>query len=160
MQFHSSYKCAETSEFDFFHGHTCIQHSNSERERERERGRERDRERQRHRDRQTDTDTERDRDRDTETEIMRQTKRHADKQTERDTHIHSKPHFPAPSSKFCQNWGRRSRGTLYLRAAVHRRCQRTLINLGTIKTLKATYNVEARTQTHVRPWKHNEFSLD
>ena len=28
MQFHSSYKCAETLELNFFHGHTCIQHSN------------------------------------------------------------------------------------------------------------------------------------
>ena len=27
MQFHSSHKCAETSELNFFHGHTCIQHS-------------------------------------------------------------------------------------------------------------------------------------
>ena len=27
MQFHSSYKCAETSELNVFHGHTCIQHS-------------------------------------------------------------------------------------------------------------------------------------
>ena len=26
MQFHSSYKCAET-ELNVFHGHTCIQHS-------------------------------------------------------------------------------------------------------------------------------------
>ena len=25
MQFHSSYKCAETSELNFFHGHICIQ---------------------------------------------------------------------------------------------------------------------------------------
>ena len=27
MQFHSSYKCAETSELNSFHGHTYIQHS-------------------------------------------------------------------------------------------------------------------------------------
>jgi len=27
MQFHSSYKCAETSELNFFHGHTRMQHS-------------------------------------------------------------------------------------------------------------------------------------
>ena len=27
MQFHSSYKCAETSELNLFHGHTYIQHS-------------------------------------------------------------------------------------------------------------------------------------
>ena len=27
MQFHSSYKCAETSELNVFHGHICIQHS-------------------------------------------------------------------------------------------------------------------------------------
>ena len=27
MQFHSSYKCAETSELNLFHGHTCIQHA-------------------------------------------------------------------------------------------------------------------------------------
>ena len=35
----------------------------------------------------------------------------------------SKHRFPAPSSKFCQNWLRHWRGTLYLRAAVHRRGQ-------------------------------------
>ena len=62
MQFHSSYKCAEKSEFDFFHGHTCIQHSNSERERERER----EGERERHR--QTDRQTDRDREMETKTE--------------------------------------------------------------------------------------------
>ena len=27
MHFHSSYECAETSELNLFHGHTCIQHS-------------------------------------------------------------------------------------------------------------------------------------
>ena len=27
MQFHSSYNCAETSELNFFYGHTCIKHS-------------------------------------------------------------------------------------------------------------------------------------
>ena len=28
MQFHSPYKCAETSELNLFDGHTCMQHSN------------------------------------------------------------------------------------------------------------------------------------
>ena len=37
---------------------------------------------------------------------------------------HSEHRFPSPSSKFCQNWLRHWRGTLYLRAAVHRRGQR------------------------------------
>ena len=33
--------------------------------------------------------------------------------------------FPGPSSKLCK-WLRHQRGTLHLRAAVHRRCQRVL----------------------------------
>ena len=37
---------------------------------------------------------------------------------------HAEHCFPAPSSKLCQNWLRHRRGTLYLRAAVHRRGQR------------------------------------
>ena len=35
MQFHRvTYKCAETLEINFFHGHTCIQQSNQEKVRE------------------------------------------------------------------------------------------------------------------------------
>ena len=40
------------------------------------------------------------------------------------SHPHSEHRFPAPSSKLCQIWLRHRRGTLYLRAAVHRRGQR------------------------------------
>ena len=47
---------------------------------------------------------------------------------------HSQHHFQAPSSKLCQNWLRHRRGTLYLRAAVHRRCQPPPNGLGTNKT--------------------------
>ena len=36
---------------------------------------------------------------------------------------HSEHRFSATSSKLCQNWLRHWRGTLYLRAAVHRCCQ-------------------------------------
>ena len=39
-----------------------------------------------------------------------------------------------PPLKLCQNWLRHWRGTLYLRAAVHRRCQRPRKGLGTKKT--------------------------
>ena len=45
-------------------------------------------------------------------------------QTNTDVHAHSEHRFPAPSSELCQNWLRHWRGTLYLRAAVHRRGQR------------------------------------
>ena len=52
---------------------------------------------------------------------------------------HSEPRFLASSSKLCQNWFHHWRGsTLYLRPAVHRRCQRPPKNLGTNKTVKAT----------------------
>ena len=44
---------------------------------------------------------------------------------------HSEHRFPAPSSKLCQIWLRHWRGTLYLRAAVHRRGQRPPKGLGT-----------------------------
>ena len=44
--------------------------------------------------------------------------------------LHSEHRFPAPSSELCQNWLRQWRGTLYLRAAVHRRCQRPSKGLG------------------------------
>ena len=44
---------------------------------------------------------------------------------------HSEHRFPAPSSKLCQIWLRHWRGTLFLRAAVHRRGQRPPIGLGT-----------------------------
>ena len=46
--------------------------------------------------------------------------------------------FPAPSSKLCQISLRHWRGTLYLRAAVHRRGQRPPKGLGTNKTAEAT----------------------
>ena len=47
------------------------------------------------------------------------------------TRAHSEHRFPAPSSKLCQIWLRHWRGTLYLRAAVHRRGQRSPKGLGT-----------------------------
>ena len=50
---------------------------------------------------------------------------------------HSKHRFPAPSSKLCQIWLRHWRGTLYLRAAVHRRGQRLPKGLGTNMTVEA-----------------------
>ena len=37
---------------------------------------------------------------------------------------HSEHRFPAPFAKLCQNWLRHWRGTLHLRSAVRRRCQR------------------------------------
>ena len=46
-------------------------------------------------------------------------------------YAHSEHRFPAPSSKLCQIWLRLWRGTLYLRAAVHRRGQRPPKGLGT-----------------------------
>ena len=48
---------------------------------------------------------------------------------------HSKPRFPAPSSKLCQNWLRHWRGTFYLRTAVQR-CQRPPKGLDTSKIVK------------------------
>ena len=42
--------------------------------------------------------------------------------------------FPAPSFRLWQNWLRHLRGTLYLHAAVHRRCQRPPAGLSTNKT--------------------------
>ena len=51
---------------------------------------------------------------------------------------HSEHRFPAPSSKLCQILLRHCRGTLYLRAAVHRRGQRPPKGLGTDKTVEAT----------------------
>ena len=51
---------------------------------------------------------------------------------------HSEHHFPAPSSKLCQIWLRHWRGTLYLRAAVHRHGQCPPKGLGTDKTVEAT----------------------
>ena len=57
----------------------------------------------------------------------------------------SKHCFPAPSSKLCQIWLRYWRGTLYLRAAVHRCGQHPPKGLGTDKTVVATL----RPSTHV-----------
>ena len=51
---------------------------------------------------------------------------------------HSDHRIPAPSSKLYQIWLRHSVGTLYLRAAVHRRGQRPRKGLGTNMTVKAT----------------------
>ena len=58
---------------------------------------------------------------------------------------HSKHRFPTPSSRLCQNWLRHRRGTLYLRAAVHRRSQRPPKGWDTNKTVEAT----KRPSTHV-----------
>ena len=49
---------------------------------------------------------------------------------------HSKHHFPAPSSKLCQNWLCRWRGTLYLHAAACQCCQHLLNGLGTNKIVE------------------------
>ena len=51
---------------------------------------------------------------------------------------HSDHRFPAPSSKLCQIYLRLWRGTLYLRAAVHRRGQRPPKGSGSDKTVEAT----------------------
>ena len=51
---------------------------------------------------------------------------------------HSEHCFPAPSSKRRQIWLRHLRGTLHLRAAVHRRGQRPPKGFGTDKTVEAT----------------------
>ena len=51
---------------------------------------------------------------------------------------HSEDRFPAPSSKLCQIWLRHWRGTLYLRASVHRRGQRPPKGSGTNMTVEAT----------------------
>ena len=45
---------------------------------------------------------------------------------------HFKPCFRKPSSKLCLNWLPKLKGTPYLRAAVHRRCQRSPKGLGTV----------------------------
>ena len=70
MQFHSSYKCAETSELNFFHGHTCTYNTHffrqtcDSRERETDRQTQTDTDRQKQAgiqiDRKTETETERD----------------------------------------------------------------------------------------------------
>ena len=54
------------------------------------------------------------------------------------TRPHSEHLFPAPSSKLCQIWLRHWRGTLYLRAAVHRHSQRPSKGPGTNMTVEAT----------------------
>ena len=51
---------------------------------------------------------------------------------------HSQHRFPAPSSTLCQIYLRHWRGTLYLRAAVHRRGQRPPKGFGTNMTVEAT----------------------
>ena len=51
---------------------------------------------------------------------------------------HSEHRFPAPSSKPSQIWLCQWRGTLYLRAAVHRRGQRPPKGSGTNMTVEAT----------------------
>ena len=51
---------------------------------------------------------------------------------------HSEHRFPAPSSKLSQIWLRQWRGTLYLRAAVHRRGQSPPKGSGTNMTVEAT----------------------
>ena len=52
---------------------------------------------------------------------------------------HSEHHFPAPSSKLCQNTGYATEGsTLYRRAGIHRRCHRPPNCLGTNKTVEET----------------------
>ena len=63
---------------------------------------------------------------------------------DRESIAHSEHRFPAPSSKLCKNWLRHWRGTLYLRAAVHRRGQRPPKVLGTDMTAEAAY----RPSTH------------
>ena len=63
---------------------------------------------------------------------------------------HFEHRFPAPSSKLCQNWLRHWRGTLYLRAAVHRRCQGPPNGLGTNntdKTVEEAYRRSTRVNT-------------
>ena len=66
--------------------------------------------------------------------------------------LHSKPHLLVPSSKLCQNWLCRRRGTLYLHAAFHQcchcQCQHATKGFGTNKTgsnitLKQRQNNEA-----------------
>ena len=52
---------------------------------------------------------------------------------------HSEHLFQEPSSKLCQNWLRTEKGTLYLRAAVHRRCQRPPKGPGTNLTVETPY---------------------
>ena len=49
---------------------------------------------------------------------------------------YSEHRFPAPFSNLCHSWLRHWRGALYLRAAVHRRCQRPPKGLGTKKTVE------------------------
>ena len=51
---------------------------------------------------------------------------------------HSEHRFPAPSSKLCQIWLPHWRGSLYLRAAVHRRGQRPPTGSDTDMTVEAT----------------------
>ena len=51
---------------------------------------------------------------------------------------HPEHRFHALSSKLCQNWWHHRWGTLYLRAAVHRRCQHPPKDSGINKTVKET----------------------
>ena len=59
---------------------------------------------------------------------------------------HFEHRFLAPFARLCQIWLRHWRGTLYLRAAVHRRGQRPPKGSDTdIKTVEAAYSAQART---------------
>ena len=74
---------------------------------------------------------------------------------------HSQHHFPAPSSKLCQIWLRHWRGTLYLRAAVHRRGQRLPKDFGTNVTVEANLAPKhARKHEAHPPRVKKEFCLD
>ena len=72
--------------------------------------------------------------------------------------LHSKHHFPAPSSKLCQDQFHHWRGTLYLHAAVHWHCQRPPECLGTNKTVEATQRPSTRSAAE--QGKKKEFHLD
>ena len=74
---------------------------------------------------------------------------------------HSEHCFPAPSSKLCQIWLHHWRGTLYLHAAVHRRGQRPRKDLGTDKTVEATWCPSTRVNMrHIHLGLKKEFRLD
>ena len=53
--------------------------------------------------------------------------------------------FLAPSSKLCQNWLRRWRDTIYLLAAVRRRCQRPPKGWGTVIRLWQQHSIHVNT---------------
>ena len=64
----------------------------------------------------------------------------------------SESSFPAPSSKLCRNWLRQWRGTLYLRAAVHRQSAPSEKDLGTKTELsvKKTHKPQQQTNKNTR----------